>query len=109
MLIYASLRINEAEKFLEKSLFKTGFEELKDRSFKLVNMVEMLCEVCKKPMGVKEKSIRRITILNKDDFESLLSRAAVHDRAVVDLENGEIRFYDHDFPGDLHPECLEKL
>jgi hypothetical protein len=94
---------------LKKSLLETKFEELKGKSFELVHIVEMLCEICEKPVDVKEKSLRRIDILSKDDFEILLTKGSVHDRAEVDVENGKIWFYDHDFPGDVHPECLERM
>jgi hypothetical protein len=99
----------KVEKFLRKNLFEAKLEELKDKSFEIIRAVEMLCEVCEKPMGVKERVLRRIRILSKEDYESLMNRAAVHDRAEVDLENSRIYFYDHDFPGDIHPECIEKL
>jgi len=69
----------------------------------------MLCEVCEKSLGAKEKSLRRIQILSREDYLNLLNKASVHDRAEVDVENGRIYFYDHDFPGDVHPECIEKL
>jgi hypothetical protein len=92
-----------------KNLLEANFEELKDRSFEIIHIVELLCEICEKPINVKEKSLRRIKVLDKAEYESLLNRASVHDRAEVDLENSKIWFYDHDFPGDAHPECLEKL
>lgn len=92
-----------------KRLSEAKLEELKDKNFEVIRAVEMLCEVCQKPMGVKEKVLRRIRILGKGDYERLMNRAAVHDRAEVDLENSRIYFYDHDFPGDIHPECIEKL
>jgi hypothetical protein len=69
----------------------------------------MLCEVCEKPLGTKEKFLRKIQILSGEDYQNLLNRAAVHDRAEVEVETGKIYFYDHDFPGDVHPECIEKL
>lgn len=94
---------------MRKSLFETRLEELKEKNFELVHVVEMLCEVCEKPMNTKEKSRKTIRILDKDDYERLLNKAAVHDRAEADVEDGKIWFYDHDFPGDMHPECLEKL
>jgi len=94
---------------LKKSLSEVKFEELKGKSFKLILVVEMLCEVCEKPLGKKEKLLRKIQILSRDDYQNLLNRAAVHDRVEVDVENGKIHFYDHDFPGDVHPKCIEKL
>lgn len=97
------------EKFLKKSLSVFKFEELKGKSFELILVVEMLCEVCEKSLGIREKFLRRIQISSREDYLNLLNRAAVHDRVEVDVENGRIYFYDHDFPGDVHPECIEKL
>jgi len=94
---------------LNKRLSEVRFEELENRSFDLIRVVEMLCEVCQKPLGKKEKVLRRIQILSKEDYQNLLNRATAHDRAEVDLESGKIYLYDHDFPGDIHPECIEKL
>jgi len=97
------------EKFLKKNLSEAKFDELKGKSFEIIRVVEMLCEVCEKPLSKKEKFLRKTLILSKEDFQNLLNRAAVHDRAEVDIEKGKIYFYDHDFPGDVHPECIEKL
>ncbi len=94
---------------MRKSLSEARFEEMKDKGFELIRVVEMMCEVCEKPMSTREKLLRRIQILNKEDFESLLNRASVHDRAEVDFESSKVYFYDHDFPGDIHPACVEKL
>ena len=85
------------------------FEHLKGKSFEVIRVVEMLCEVCEKPLSVKEKFLRKIQISSEKDYRDLLNRAAVHDRVEVDVENGKIYLYDHDFPGDVHPECIEKL
>ena len=97
------------EKFLKKSLSEVKFEELKGKSFELISIVEMLCEICQKPLDKREKSLRKIQILSKEDHQNLLNRATVHDRVEVDTENNKIYLYDHDFPGDVHPECIEKL
>jgi len=94
---------------LKKSLWEVRFEELKGKGVELILVVEMLCEVCEKPLSTKEKSLKKIQILGKEDYENLLNRATVHDRVEVDVEKGKIYFYDHDFPGDIHPECIEKL
>ena len=92
-----------------KNLSDATFEELKDKSFELIRVTEMLCEVCQKPMGTKEKTLKEIQIATKEDYENLLNRASIHDRAEIDIEKSKIYFYDHDFPGDIHPECIEKL
>jgi hypothetical protein len=94
---------------LKKSLSEVKFEDLKGKSFELIRIVEMLCEVCEKPLSVKEKFLRKIQISSEKDYRDFLNRAAVHDRVEVDVENGKIYLYDHDFPGDIHPECIEKL
>jgi len=90
-------------------LFEATFEELRDRDFQLIRVVEMLCEVCEKPLSKKEKILRRIQITRREDFQNLLGRARVHDRAEVDVDKSKIYFFDHDFPGDVHSECMEKL
>ena len=96
-------------KFLKKNLSEVKFEDVKGKSFEVIRTVEMLCEVCEKPLSVKEKFLRKIRISSEKDYRDLLNRAAVHDRVEVDVENGKIYLYDHDFPGDIHPECIEKL
>jgi hypothetical protein len=97
------------EKSLRKPLSEAEFEELKNKSFELIRVTEMLCEACEKPMSTKERPLRRIQVSTEQDYKNLLNRASVHDRAEIDVEKGEIYFYDHDFPGDIHPECIEKL
>jgi len=94
---------------LKRSLSEVKFEVLKGKSFELILVVEMLCEVCEKPLSTREKFLRKIQILDKEDYQNLLDRATVHDRVEVDVENGKIYLYDHDFPGDIHLECMEKL
>jgi hypothetical protein len=96
------------EKLLKK-LSDIRFEELEDKNFELIRVAEMLCEVCQKPINTREKASRRIQIATKEDYENLLRKASIHDRAEIDTEKGKIYFYDHDFPGDIHPECIEKL
>ena len=92
-----------------KNLSGVKFEELKDKSFELISVVEMLCEVCLKPMSAKSKFLRKIRISTKEDYKNLLDRASIHDRVEIDTEKCKIYFYDHDFPGDIHPKCIEKL
>lgn len=94
---------------MKKNLSEVRFEELSGKCFKLIRVVEMLCEVCEKSLNIKEKVLRETCISSNEDYQNLLSRASVHDRAEVDVEQGRIYFYDHDFPGDVHPECIEKL
>jgi len=94
---------------LRKNLTEVRFEETKGKTLELVRVVEMMCEVCGKPMSAKERPQRKIQILSKEDFDGLLNRASVHDRAEIDIEAGKVYFYDHDFPGDVHSACVEKL
>ena len=94
---------------MKKNLKETTFEELNGKSFELIRVVEMLCEVCQKPLSTKEKLLRKVQISSIEDLQNLLNRATVHDRAEIDVEKGKIYFYDHDFPGDIHQECIEKL
>ena len=91
---------------MKKSLSEVKFEDMKGKDFELILVVEMLCEVCEKPLGTREKILRRTQILSREDYQNLLNRATVHDRVEVDVENGKIYFYDHDFPGDVHSECI---
>ena len=37
-----------------KDLFEITFEDVKDKDFELIRVVEMLCEVCEKPLSKKE-------------------------------------------------------
>jgi hypothetical protein len=94
---------------MRKKLTKAKFEEIKGKTLELVRVVEMMCEVCDKPMSTKERPQKKVQILSKEDFDGLLNRASVHDRAEIDIEAGKVYFYDHDFPGDVHPACVEKL
>lgn len=91
---------------MKKSLSEVKFEDMKGKDFELILVVEMLCEVCEKPLGTREKILRRTQILSREDYQNLLNRATVHDRVEVDVENSKIYFYDHDFPGDVHSECI---
>jgi phage pi2 protein 07 len=95
------------ENLLKISLAQVKFEDMKGKSFETIRVTEMLCEVCQKTLRTREKILKKIQISSREDYENLLNRAAVHDR--VEVENGKIYFCDHDFPGDVHPECIEKL
>jgi predicted kinase len=94
---------------LRKNLTEAKFEELNGKNFELIHVTEMLCEVCEKPLTKKETTLRKTQITRREDLQNLLDRAKAHDRAEIDVDNCKIYFYDHDFPGDVHPECLEKL
>ena len=92
-----------------KSLEAARFDEMKNKTFDLVRVTERLCEFCERPIDKKERVLKKVQISDRDDYEKLLTRAKVYDRAEVNLEKNKIYFYDHDFPGDVHPSCVEKL
>jgi len=82
---------------------------MQDKAFEVTLITERLCEFCDGVMDTKEKLLRAVHVSSREDYENLLTRAKVHDRAEVDLENSKIFFYDHDYPGDVHPSCIERL
>ena len=96
-------------KLLKRRLSDVGFGELEGKTFELVLVIEMLCEVCEEPLGTREKSLRRIQTLSREDHQKLLNRAPAHDHVEVDVEAGKIYLFDHDFPGDIHPDCIGRL
>jgi hypothetical protein len=57
-----------------KNLSEVKFDELKDKNFELISMVEMLCEVCQKPLSTKSKFLRKIQISTKEDYSNFLNR-----------------------------------
>ncbi len=93
----------------KRNLGLVSFKELRDKTFEIILIVEMLCEVCEKPLSIREKFLRKVHVKSMDDFERLLIRAGVHDHAEVDFENNKIFFYNKEYSGDIHPECLERL
>jgi len=90
-------------------LSEVKFGVLTGKSFDIILIVEMLCEVCDKPLVTRERLLRRIQFLRIEDYQNLTNRAGIYDRVEVDMENARIYFYSHDYPGDIHPECAEKL
>ena len=60
-------------------------------------------------MDRREKMLRTVRVSDQDDYKNLLTRVRVYDRAEVDLETNELYFYDRNYPGDVHPSCIEKL
>jgi len=85
------------------------YEEMKDKTFTEVRVEEKLCEVCDKPLRTEEKTLKTIQISDYNSYSNLLTRQKAHDRVEVDLEEKKIYLYHHDYPGDIHPECIEKL
>jgi len=94
---------------LKKALSTVKFEEMQNKMFKVSLITELLCELCDGVMDTKERILRTIQISNRKDYENLLTRSKAYDRSEVDLENDKVYFYDHDYPGDVHPSCVEKL
>ena len=94
---------------MRKSLESATFLEMGNREFKVFLITEQLCELCGKPMDRKEKMLRTVQVSDQDDYNNLLTRARVYDRAEVDLETNEVYFYDRNYPGDVHSSCIEKL
>lgn len=85
------------------------FEMMKGKMFTEVRVVELLCEVCDKPLRTEEERLKTIQISDYNSYANLLTRQRAHDRVEVDLEENKIYLYNHDYPGDIHPECIEKL
>ena len=94
---------------MKKALSTVKFEEMQNKMFKVSLITELLCELCDGVMDTKERILRTIQISNRKDYENLLTRSKAYDRSEVDLENDKVYFYDHDYPGDVHPSCVEKL
>jgi hypothetical protein len=94
---------------LRKALSSVKFEEMKDKTFTLVRVVEKLCEVCDKPLRTEETTVKTVQISDYNSYSNLLTRQRAHDRVEVDLDVNKIYLYHHDYPGDVHKECIEKL
>ena len=86
-----------------------SFEEMKGKTFTEIRVTEKLCEVCDKPIRAEEKVLKTIMIADYDIYSNLFTRQRAHDRVEVDLEENKIYLYHHDYPGDVHPGCIEKL
>ena len=94
---------------MKKALETVKFEEVENKTFEVTLVTERLCEFCDRVMDRKEKVLRMIHITDRQDYNNLLMRAKVYDRAEVDIENNKVYFHNHDYPGDVHPSCIEKL
>jgi len=99
----------ERDKIVRKVLQLTKFKEMENKTFVVVQVIEKLCEFCRKPLRREEREVKSIQICNNDDYGNLLRKARAHDRVEVDLEADKIYFYDHDYPGEVHESCIEKL
>jgi len=94
---------------LRKTLDTVTFEEMKDKIFTVVRVTQKLCEFCEKPLRTEEKEVKTVRILDYSDYTNWQIRSKAHDRVEVDLEESKIYLYHHDYPGDVHPSCVEKL
>jgi len=94
---------------LKKALATVKFEEMQNKMFKISLITERLCELCDGVIDTKERLLRTIQMSNREDYEHLLTRSKAYDRSEVDLETNMVYFYDHDYPGDVHPSCVQKL
>jgi hypothetical protein len=94
---------------LKKALQTVTFKEMENKTFEVMLITERLCEICGKAIDTKEKTLKTIHISDGRSYDNLLTRTKIYDRAEVDTENSKIYFYNHDYPGDVHPGCIEKL
>lgn len=85
------------------------FDDMKGKTFTEIRVDEKLCEVCDKPIRTEEKTLKTIEITDYNSYSNLLTRQRAHDRVEVDLEENKIYVYHHDYPGEVHPGCIEKL
>ena len=94
---------------MKKALQIVKFKEMENKTFEVTLITERLCEICDRVIDTREKVIKIIHISDRRDYNNLLMRAKVYDRAEVDIENNKIYFHNHDYPGDIHPSCIQKL
>lgn len=85
------------------------YEKMKDKTFTEIRVDEKLCEVCDKPLRTEERQLKTIEISDYNSYSNLLTRQRAHDRVEVDLEENKIYVYHHDYPGEVHQACIEKL
>jgi len=90
-------------------LSTVDYKEMKGKTFTEVRVDEKLCEVCDKPLRTEEKTLKTVQITDYNSYSNLLTRQRAHDRVEVDLEENKIYVYHHDYPGEIHKECIEKL
>jgi len=94
---------------LRRPLSTVEYEEMKGKTFIEIRVDEKLCEVCDKPLRTQEEVLKTLQITDYNSYSNLLTRQRAHDRVEVDLEENKIYLYHHDYPGDIHPACIEKL
>jgi hypothetical protein len=76
-----------------KNLQETKLEDLQGRTSEIIRVLEMLCEVCEKPLDRKEKPLGAVQILNREDCQNLLERAQVHERAEIEVEKRALSLF----------------
>ena len=94
---------------MKKALQTVKFKEMENKIFEVTLITERLCEICDRVIDTREKVMETVHISDRRDYDNLLMRAKIYDRAEVDIENNKIYFRNHDYPGDVHPSCIEKL
>ena len=94
---------------LKRALQTVKFKEMENKTFEVTLITERLCEICDKPIDTKEKVMKTIHISDRRDYDNLLMRTKIYDRAEVDIENNKIYFHTHDYLGDVHPSCIKNL
>ena len=94
---------------MKKELQSVKFGEMENKTFEVTLVTERRCEICDRVIDTKEKMMRTIRISDRRDYDNLLMRVKVYDRAEADTENNKIYVYNHDYPGDVHPSCIENL
>ena len=94
---------------MRRSLSSVEYEEMKEKTFTEIRVDEKLCEVCDKPLRTEEKVLKTVQISDYNIYSTLLTRQRAHDRVEVDIEENKIYVYHHDYPGEVHPACIEKL
>ena len=85
------------------------YEEMKGKTFTVIRVDEKLCEICDKPLRIEEKVLKTLQVSDYNSYSNLLTRQRAHDRVEVDIEENAIYLYHHDYPGNAHPDCIEKL
>ena len=94
---------------MRRALSTVEYEEMKDKTFTVIRVDEKLCEICDKPLRTEERTLRTVQISDYNSYSNLLTRQRAHDRVEVDLEENKIYVYHHDYPGEVHKECIEKM
>jgi len=94
---------------LRRPLSTVEYDEVKGKTLTEIRVDEKLCEVCDKPLRTEEKALKTVQITDYNSYSNLLTRQRAHDRVEIDVEENKIYVYHHDYPGEIHPACIEKL